>query len=609
MSGILNYFKKNVKIFAISLVAILFAVAGILSCCFLIPTRTESVSAEISGCWTDSGNYSSTKLSGSGSSKDDPYLLTSAADFGRLVYLHNKDDDANASRVRNGKFFKVTKPINLSEHNWEPLGTSTYPFSGTIDFGNNPVVGMTVSGAYDAAGFIGYAGTTTISNAIFSGFDVKITGTGPVSELTGAVGGVIGRVNNNTAIIKIENSMFNGSVTHEGKYPSIQDGVGGIIGSVIEVSSLTFTNISTNINISAPNREVDSCIGKFVGYSSKAATINYCIARGSIPVYSSNAMTQKDTQLYAGFSSTDTTTSDWFFMNGLNGDVPQLKSQYWIGKLQTQTNADIYNQLTAKGFLQSSDANGLFVRSDTLRSVSVVQSITNGNPYNATFTASAPPRSGYNKAVWGEKVALTSKAALGYSFKAYTSNVSGVSIANSANSSFVMPNRNITVTAVFQPNTYTLTANATKGEIFSTSGWTISKDLSTATKTVTYDAAYGTLPEPKKAGYVFDGWCTSSSEGSKIEASTIYNLAAGDSTIYAHWTVGSYTLKLNANGGTLATSTESYTQKYGTSITIADPERTGYTFAGWIATKMINGNEWMQVLYHNNDAGSQLFSS
>ena len=172
MGKIRTFIKKNLSLFAISLVAILFAVAGILSCCFLIPTRNESVSAEISGYWTDSGNYSSTKLSGSGSSKDDPYLLTSAADFGRLVYLHNKD--ANASRVRNGKFFKVTKPINLSEHNWEPLGTSTYPFSGTIDFGNNPVVGMKVSGAYDAAGFIGYAEITTISNAIFMNSQITV---------------------------------------------------------------------------------------------------------------------------------------------------------------------------------------------------------------------------------------------------------------------------------------------------------------------------------------------------------------------------------------------------------------------------------------------------
>ena len=64
----------------------------------------------------------------------------------------------------------------------------------------------------------------------------------------------------------------------------------------------------------------------------------------------------------------------------------------------------------------------------------------------------------------------------------------------------------LTFYAIWTPNTYTVTANANGGTIPTTSGWTVASGSKTATKTVTFDSTYGTLPTPTKTGFAFGGW-------------------------------------------------------------------------------------------------------
>ena len=64
----------------------------------------------------------------------------------------------------------------------------------------------------------------------------------------------------------------------------------------------------------------------------------------------------------------------------------------------------------------------------------------------------------------------------------------------------------LTLTANWTANTYTVTANANGGTIPTTSGWTVASGSKIATKTVTYDSTYGTLPTPTRTGYTFAGW-------------------------------------------------------------------------------------------------------
>ncbi|MDD3302855.1 MAG: InlB B-repeat-containing protein, partial [Candidatus Gracilibacteria bacterium] len=98
-------------------------------------------------------------------------------------------------------------------------------------------------------------------------------------------------------------------------------------------------------------------------------------------------------------------------------------------------------------------------------------------------------------------------------------------------------------------------------------------------KSVNYNTAIGTLPStPTMTGYTFAGWFTASTGGSQITTNTI---VLGDAIVYAQWTINSYTITFNANGGTTASPTIK-TVNYNTAIgTLATTSRTGYTFAGW----------------------------
>ncbi len=58
--------------------------------------------------------------------------------------------------------------------------------------------------------------------------------------------------------------------------------------------------------------------------------------------------------------------------------------------------------------------------------------------------------------------------------------------------------------------------------------------VSTSSKTVTNGSTYGTLPTPTRSGYVFQGWYTAKSGGSKVTSSTKVN-SSSDITLYARW--------------------------------------------------------------------------
>ena len=143
--------------------------------------------------------------------------------------------------------------------------------------------------------------------------------------------------------------------------------------------------------------------------------------------------------------------------------------------------------------------------------------------------------------------------------------------------------------AFFTPNTYTVNFNANGGTVTPSS------------KTVTYDAPYGTLPaEPavSRAGYTFAGWWTSATGGTEVTATTPVKITS-EQTLYAHWTANSYTITLNSD---LATShgTESlevtYDQNTNLTSPISTPSRDRWTYWGYYTredgkgTKLIDRN-------------------
>ena len=134
-------------------------------------------------------------------------------------------------------------------------------------------------------------------------------------------------------------------------------------------------------------------------------------------------------------------------------------------------------------------------------------------------------------------------------------------------------NGTYTLYAVWTINKYTLTIDP-NGGIWngSTANSIIKQDYAT-----TY-----TVENPTREGYTFTGW-TLSGAGS-FEASTkVYTFGADDGTLTAQWTINKYTLTINPNAGTWngSTANSTITQDYGTTYTVENPTRTGYTFTGW----------------------------
>lgn len=97
-----------------------------------------------------------------------------------------------------------------------------------------------------------------------------------------------------------------------------------------------------------------------------------------------------------------------------------------------------------------------------------------------------------------------------------------------------------------------------------------------------YNAALGTLPTCSRTGYTFLGWYTASSGGTKISTTTV---VTKDITYYAQWSINSYTLTFNPNGGTVTPTSKDleYNSAYGTlpTPTRASNAQYTYTFAGW----------------------------
>lgn len=157
-----------------------------------------------------------------------------------------------------------------------------------------------------------------------------------------------------------------------------------------------------------------------------------------------------------------------------------------------------------------------------------------------------------------------------YTFKGwFTAATGGTQISAST-----IVTKNVTYYAQWTANirSYTATFNGNGGDTPSPS-----------TITKTYGSELGTLPTCSRTGYTFLGWYTASSGGTKISSTTKITDTV---TYYAQWSINSYTLTYNVNGGN-AVSPSSKSVQYGSAYgTLPTPTKSSdaeytYAFAGW----------------------------
>lgn len=134
-------------------------------------------------------------------------------------------------------------------------------------------------------------------------------------------------------------------------------------------------------------------------------------------------------------------------------------------------------------------------------------------------------------------------------------------------STVIMPSKDLTLFAKWNALEYKVIFNANGGSVTTTS------------KTALSDVALGSLPTPTRTYYTFNGWYTAASGGTKVTADSKFARTT-DLTLYAQWTLNSFVVSFNANGG--STSTTSLRGYCGQQLgTLPTPTRDYYNFLGW----------------------------
>jgi uncharacterized repeat protein (TIGR02543 family) len=155
----------------------------------------------------------------------------------------------------------------------------------------------------------------------------------------------------------------------------------------------------------------------------------------------------------------------------------------------------------------------------------------------------------------------------GYHWINWSTAASGGTIITQAYNLTSVSYETVTLYAVWEANTYTVTWNGNAGS------------PETTETTAVYDTNYVLPASPARTGYDFAGWYTQAIGGTQITGGTTVKITE-DTTYYAHWTASSYEVTWNANGGSpsIAKTTVTYDASY---VLPAEPTRVGYTFAGW----------------------------
>ena len=130
--------------------------------------------------------------------------------------------------------------------------------------------------------------------------------------------------------------------------------------------------------------------------------------------------------------------------------------------------------------------------------------------------------------------------------------------------------------------------------------YTISYTLNSGTvsgnpTSYTIESSAITLKNPTRTGYTFTGWSGTGLTGSANTSVVIATGSTGNRSYTANWSATKYTISYTLNSGTVSGNPTEY---YITSsaITLNNPTRTGYTFAGWTGTGLSSASTSVTIV-------------
>ena len=107
---------------------------------------------------------------------------------------------------------------------------------------------------------------------------------------------------------------------------------------------------------------------------------------------------------------------------------------------------------------------------------------------------------------------------------------------------------------------------------------------------------------PKKNYYLFDGWYTQPTGGDKITTGSIIKFSM---TLYAHYKPIRSFVNYDSNGGNGTMQSEEFLSSNKTNLSKNTFTKDGYTFKGWLASRIYKSNE--EYMYVNPNGGGGWF--
>ena len=187
----------------------------------------------------------------------------------------------------------------------------------------------------------------------------------------------------------------------------------------------------------------------------------------------------------------------------------------------------------------------------------------------------------------------------GYTFGGWTINSTTYSAGGKVKNLSSTNGASLTAKAIWKANTYTIkyAGNGSTGGSVSNTTCTYGKDCKLASNGFS------------RTGYNFTKWKINNSE---YNASTnVKNLTAtngGTVTATAQWSIKTYTVSYNNNGGSGAPASQ--TKKYGTDLTLSStkPTRSGYEFMGWGTSSSTTTASYSAGGKYTNNSGATLYA-
>lgn len=130
-----------------------------------------------------------------------------------------------------------------------------------------------------------------------------------------------------------------------------------------------------------------------------------------------------------------------------------------------------------------------------------------------------------------------------------------------------------------------------------------------ASQTKTYGVALTlSTHTPARTGYTFKNWNTAQNGTGTTYAPGANYTTNANLTLYSQWTVNTYTVSYNANGGTGAPANQ--TKTYGSTLTLSStkPTRTNYNFVGWATSSTATTATYFAGGSYDADAAVTLYA-